>query len=82
MKRILQLTDSIEKRNGRMSVVMNIYRKIDRSKIQFDFLVTDYGYENYYDEITKLGGKVYFLPYDKLSLKKIKHEFLKRWIIE
>lgn len=77
MKRILQLTDSIEKRNGRMSVVMNIYRKIDRSKIQFDFLVTDYGYENYYDEITKLGGKVYFLPYDKLSLKKIKHEFLK-----
>lgn len=47
MIRVLQLTDTIEKRNGRMSVVMNIYRKIDRNKVQFDFLVTDYGYENY-----------------------------------
>lgn len=62
MIRVLQLTDTIEKRNGRMSVVMNIYRKIDRNKVQFDFLVTDYGYENYYDEITRLGGNVYFLP--------------------
>ena len=77
MKRVLQLTDSIEKRNGRMSVVMNIYRKIDRSRIQFDFLVTDYGYDNYYDEIIKLGGNVYFLPANKQSLKEIKKIFIK-----
>ena len=75
MIRVLQLTDTIEKRNGRMSVVMNIYRKIDRNKVQFDFLVTDYGYENYYDEITRLGGNVYFIPYEKLSLKEIKNFF-------
>lgn len=77
MKRVLQLTDSIEKRNGRMSVVMNIYRKIDRSRIQFDFLVTDYGCDNYYDEIIKLGGNVYFLPANKQSLKEIKKIFIK-----
>jgi len=77
MIRVLQLTDTIEKRNGRMSVVMNIYRKIDRNKVQFDFLVTDYGYENYYDEITRLGGNVYFLPCEKLSLKEIKKTFFK-----
>lgn len=76
MKRVLQLTDSIEKRNGRMSVVMNIYRKIDRNRIQFDFLVTDYGCDNYYDEIVKLGGNVYFLPANKQSLKKIKNMFI------
>lgn len=77
MKRILQLTDSIEKRNGRMSVVMNIYRKIDRNRIQFDFLVTDYGCDNYYDEIIKLGGNVYFLPVNKQSLREIKNMFMK-----
>ncbi len=77
MKRVLQLTDTIEKRNGRMSVVMNVYRRINRKKLQFDFLVTDYGHENYYDEITKLGGHVYFLPSKELSLKEIKNMFLK-----
>lgn len=77
MKRILQLTDTIEKRNGRMSVVMNIYRKINRKKYQFDFLVTDYGHENYLNEIKKLGGHVYFVPSEELTLKKVKSTFLK-----
>lgn len=75
MKRILQLPDSIEKRNGRMSVIMNVYRKIDRHKVQFDFLATDYGHLNYADEIKKLGGKVILLPENKLSLENIKNLF-------
>lgn len=62
MIRVLQLPDSIEKRNGRMSVIMNIYRKIDTSHIQFDFLCTDYGFENFQEEIHDLGGNVYMLP--------------------
>lgn len=77
MIKILQLSDSIEKRNGRMSVIMNVYRKLDRTKIQFDFLVTDFGYENYFEEIKGLGGKVYFLPYKKQNLKEMKTLFLK-----
>lgn len=72
MIRVLQLPDSIEKRNGRMSVIMNVYRKIDRSKIQFDFACTDYGFENYQDEIRQMGGKVYILPQKDLSFSKIK----------
>ena len=72
MIRVLQLPDSTEKRNGRMSVIMNVYRKIDRSKIQFDFACTDYGFENYQDEIRKMGGKVYMLPKKDLSFSKIK----------
>lgn len=54
MIRVLHLPDSIEKRNGRMSVIMSIYRKLDRSKIQFDFACTDYGYEDFEDEIREL----------------------------
>lgn len=75
MIRVLQLPDSIEKRNGRMSVIMNVYRKLDRNKIQFDFLATDYGFLNYADEIKRLGGKVLFLPVKELSLKNIKKTF-------
>lgn len=77
MIRVLQLPDSIEKRNGRMSVIMNIYRKIDHSKVQFDFLATDYGKESYYDEIRQLGGKVFLLPSSESSLKNIASLFNK-----
>lgn len=71
MKRVLQLPDSIEKRNGRMSVIMSVYRKLDKSKIQFDFLATDYGFDNYYDEIRKLGGQVFLISRKNLSEKNI-----------
>lgn len=67
MKRILQLPGSIERRNGRMSVIMNVYRKIDRSKIQFDFACTDYGFDNYLEEITQLGGNVFFVKKETLQ---------------
>lgn len=67
MKRVLQLPDSIEKRNGRMSVIMNVYRKIDRSKIQFDFACTDFGFDNYLEEIKQLGGNVYFVKKETIQ---------------
>jgi len=40
---------------------MNVYRNIDRGKIQFDFLVGDNGggKYDYEDEILNLGGKIY-----------------------
>lgn len=58
-------------RGGLETMIMNYYRKMDLSKIQFDFLVQGdkiYGYEG---EIEKLGGKIYrikpinhFFPYE------------------
>mgnify|MGYP003361618443 FL=1 len=72
MIRVLHLPDSIEKRNGRMSVIMSIYRKLDRSKIQFDFACTDYGFENFEDEIKELGGNVYKIPSNENSFENIK----------
>ncbi len=45
---------------------MNIYRQIDRSKVQFDFACTkDGGGANFENEINELGGRVYFLDNNK-----------------
>ena len=44
---------------GLETMIMNIYRNIDRSKVQFDFLVHYTGEYNYDKEIISLGGKIY-----------------------
>ena len=43
---------------GVESVVMNYYRYIDRSKVQFDFLVDEDSTRVPEEEITTLGGRV------------------------
>lgn len=77
MIRVLHLPDSIEKRNGQMPVIMSIYRKLDRSKIQFDFACTDYGFENFEDEIKELGGNVYKIPSNENSFKNMVNDLLR-----
>lgn len=47
---------------GVEAVVMNYYRAIDKSKIQFDFIVDEGSCCPQKDEIEKLGGKVIFVP--------------------
>jgi len=59
---------------GIESFIMNVYRNIDRNKIQFDFLVHNKHKEFFDDEIEKLGGKIYRLSLkdDKNIIKYIK----------
>ena len=59
---------------GIESFIMNVYRNIDRNKIQFDFLVHNSKKEFYDDEIEKMGGIIYRLSYkdDKNIIKYIK----------
>lgn len=48
-------------RGGAETLIMNLYRNIDRTKIQFDFLTCK---EGAYDaEIIALGGKIHRIPY-------------------
>lgn len=47
---------------GVESVVMNYYRHIDRSKVQFDFLVDEDSTCVPEEEITSLGGRVFRVP--------------------
>lgn len=60
--RILQVV-RIMNRGGAETLIMNIYRNIDRSKVQFDFLVQHEGIGDYEDEIRSLGGQIYRIPY-------------------
>ena len=47
---------------GIQSLIMNYYRNIDRSRIQFDFVVQDNGGSHYDLEIKTLGGKIHGVP--------------------
>ena len=47
---------------GAETMVMNIYRHIDRTKIQFDFLIHTEEYGFYEKEIESLGGRVFRVP--------------------
>ena len=63
---------------GVESVVMNYYRHIDRTKIQFDFICDSDSTNIPYDEIDHLGGRVILVPpYQKLFqyLKELKKIF-------
>lgn len=46
-------------RGGLETLIMNIYRNIDKSKFDFDFLVQKKGVFDYSCEINNLGGKIY-----------------------
>lgn len=50
-------------RGGAETMCMNIYRNIDRTKVQFDFLVYYPQRGKYEDEIELLGGHVYRIPH-------------------
>lgn len=47
---------------GVEAVVMNYYRHIDRTKIQFDFLCDEDSTNIPYEEIEQLGGRVILIP--------------------
>lgn len=49
-------------RGGLETMIMNYYRRIDRTKVQFDFLAHRDFRADYDDEIELLGGKIYHLP--------------------
>lgn len=58
MKRILHVVSVLDV-GGMESFIMNMYRQIDRTEYQFDFLVHHKRRGVYEQEIEQLGGKVY-----------------------
>lgn len=69
-------------RGGAETAIMTQYRKIDKTKIQFDFIVNDnqdsYHYEN---EVLSMGGRVFRMPrytmINFVSYKRAWQNFLK-----
>ncbi|RKM61919.1 glycosyltransferase family 1 protein [Butyrivibrio sp. CB08] len=64
MIRVLQVLQNLNM-GGAESYVMNIYREIDRSLVQFDFAVQHKG-GFFEEEIKRLGGNIYYLPHFKI----------------
>ena len=65
---------------GVESVIMNYYRHLDHNKIQFDFICDEDSTRIPYEEIKKLGGRVFLVPkYQKLPqyLKTLENLFRK-----
>lgn len=58
MKRIVHIVGTMCP-GGVETFIMNIYRNLDRSKVQFDFIINYRDDNDYCDEIEKLGGKIY-----------------------
>lgn len=57
---------------GKKNLVMEYYRHIDRSKIQFDFICDEDSNAIPTEEIEKLGGRVYIVPRYQNILANIK----------
>ncbi|WP_298555606.1 glycosyltransferase family 1 protein [uncultured Algibacter sp.] len=59
--RVLQVL-TIMNLGGAETMIMNYYRHVDRTKIQFDFLLHREERGFFDDEIESLGGKIYRMP--------------------
>lgn len=53
-------------RGGAESMCMNLYRHIDRSKVQFDFVKHTHEKGAFEDEIVSLGGRIFEAPQYKI----------------
>ncbi len=78
--RILQVFGALN-RGGSESMIMNLYRNIDRTKIQFDFVKHTTEKCAFDDEVLSLGGRIYSAPnfkiYNLFSYKKWWRMFFK-----
>ena len=77
-ERILIVNTTMD-RGGAETLIMNLYRSLDRNRLQFDFVLhCDYK-SAYEDEIQSLGGKIYKLPpyrfFNESSFRKSFAEF-------
>lgn len=62
-------------RGGMETFIMNLYRNIDRDKIQFDFAVHGNRAGDFEEEISQLGGRFYYFPH----MRKNPFRYRKAW---
>lgn len=66
MIRVLHFIGSLNT-GGSQVMLLNLYKTINREKINFDFVVQSKKELFYRDEISSFGGKIYFLPPFKIG---------------
>lgn len=76
--RILHMIGSLEI-GGSQAMVMNLYEKIDRDILQFDFIVDHPDQIYFAEKIKSMGGRIFFLPTFKgknvLEIKRAWNDF-------
>lgn len=75
--RILHVVGSLGT-GGIQSYLMELYRHIDREKVQFDFVANIKAEKNYAEEIGSLGGRVYYIDGDAFEKGKW-IEYIRFW---
>lgn len=84
MDRVLHCFNALDN-GGVEAFVMSVYRRLDKSKIQFDFLIRNNNRTHYWDEIESLGGRIYTTPpYPRYAFKNYlaTKSFLKKHLDE
>lgn len=69
--KILYIVNNMMKDSGVSTVIMNYYRKIDKSKFQIDFLLMKKYAETYEDELKQCGSNIFYLN-QPISIKNRK----------
>ena len=79
MKRVIHIVGAMAP-GGFENFIMNIYRKMDRNKVQFDFIVHKKKDNSYDEEIESLGGKLFYVT--RKSKNPVKNFFEIRKVIK
>lgn len=79
MKRVLHIVGAMAP-GGFENFIMNIYRKIDREQVQFDFIVHLKKDNAYDEEIEDLGGKLFYVT--RKSKNPVKNFFEMRKVVK
>ena len=66
-------------RGGMETFIMNLYRSIDREKVQFDFAVHGGSAGDFKDEIFSLGGVFYYFPHMRKNPMKYRKSWRDFW---
>lgn len=84
MIRILQVMPNGIKCSGISNFIMEIYRRIDRERVQFDFVIPFVGENEIEEDVIQLGGVIYRCPrYRKNGILSVSnHNDYKRWWIK
>lgn len=59
--RVLQVLGRLD-RGGAETMLMNLYRNMDRNRVQFDFVLHTQEECAYSEEVRRLGGRIYSVP--------------------
>jgi len=78
--RILHMIGSLNI-GGSQSMIINLHKAIDKSKVQFDYIIDHPGHLYYESVVKSLGGKIYEFPtfkgYNFLEIRKFWELFFK-----